>query len=310
LLVSIVIPTYNSAPFLAETLACVRSQTHTDWELFLVDGGSQDQTWEIIQTYTQKDARIHAILQPGGVSASRNRGAAMAQGSIIAFLDSDDLWLPGKLAAHLKHFQSNPKLGVSFAQVEYVTLEGQSTGMLSRGKLRGLQPQDLLYENPTISMSNIAARREVLEQIQLDPAMSHAEDLEWLFRAMVLGGWEIAGINQVLLRYRTNTKGLSSNLYQMEAGWQRLIHKARDYAPNLVDQHYAAAESVQLRYLARQAFRLGLPAKVGVDFMTRSLQANWQITYRQPRRTALTAAAVYGTYILSLLKGKSCPEFL
>jgi len=84
--------------------------------------------------------------------------------------------------------------------------------------------------------------------------MSYSEDTDWLFRMMFSTQWQVEGIAQVLMWYRTNRTGLSSDLYRMEEGWNRLINKAREYAPELVNRH--SARATNLRYPARRAFRL------------------------------------------------------
>ena len=128
--------------------------------------------------------------------------------------------------------------------------------------------------------------------------MSYSEDLEWLLRVICTGDWEIVGINQVLTRYRTSSAGLSSNLYRMEAGWNQLVQKAKVYAPKLIEKHFALAQALHLRYLARRAFRLKLPAEVGVDFMSRALVSDWRLLFHQPRRSLLTLVAVFGVWMM------------
>jgi glycosyltransferase involved in cell wall biosynthesis len=297
--VSVVIPAYNAAPVLPEAIASVQDQTFTDWELIIVDDGSRDGTADIAHQLAETDNRIRVIHQNNqGVSVARNIGVSQSCGSIIAFLDADDLWVPTKLATHLAAFASNPHLGVSFARVEFLTQTGLSMGQISSGRLTGLKLEHLLCENPTTTTSNWVIRREVWTQVgELCPTMSYSEDLEWLLRALCTQQWQIEGIPQVLTRYRTSTGGLSSALYRMEAGWQTLIEQAKTYAPELVQQHFHRAQAIHLRYLARRAFRLRLPAPVGIDFITRALRSDWQLVLREPRRTLATLAAVYGAYL-------------
>jgi len=84
--------------------------------------------------------------------------------------------------------------------------------------------------------------------------MSYSEDTDWLFRMMFSTQWQVEGIAQVLMWYRTNRTGLSSDLYRMEEGWNRLINKAREYAPELVNRHYSLAGHFAVP--SRRAFRL------------------------------------------------------
>jgi len=105
-LVTVIIPTYNRGWILKEAIDSVLSQDFNDFELIVVDDGSTDNTHEILSAY----GGDIIVLRQGnrGVSAARNAGIASASGCFIAFLDSDDLWLPGKLARQVDFFKSNP----------------------------------------------------------------------------------------------------------------------------------------------------------------------------------------------------------
>lgn len=117
--VSVIIPTYNRAPLVAEAVASVLAQTWTDYELLVVDDGSTDATLEVLAPFRD---RLRLLQQPEnrGVSAARNRGAQEARGEWLAFLDSDDLWLPAKLARQLQWLAAHP--GVQIAQTEEIWL--------------------------------------------------------------------------------------------------------------------------------------------------------------------------------------------
>ncbi len=165
--------------------------------------------------------------------------------------------------------------------------------------MNNLEPQHFLYENPAITGSNLVVRQKLFKQIGLfDKSMKYTEDLELCLRAICRETWNIKGINKVLTRYRTTEGGLSSHLYHMEKGWDLLIAKARQYAPDLVAQHYSKARAAHLRYLARRALRCNLPSQVAVDFMNRALRSDYQLMLREPRRTLLTMLAVYSQYLL------------
>ena len=106
-LVSVVLPTFNRAWTLKEAMDSVLGQTHGSFELIVVDDGSTDDTAALLESYA---GRVRIIRQENkGVSAARNRGAAQAGGRFLAFLDSDDLWLPDKLAVQVKFFRDHPQ---------------------------------------------------------------------------------------------------------------------------------------------------------------------------------------------------------
>jgi glycosyltransferase involved in cell wall biosynthesis len=126
-LVSIVIPTFNRASFLPRAIASVEAQTFSDWEIVLVDDGSTDDTVLLMSKYAARPgSRIQYIRQShAGVGAARNRGIEAARGRFIAFLDSDDEYLPQKLERQLTLFQLRPDLGLVYSDYAFVDVDGQ-----------------------------------------------------------------------------------------------------------------------------------------------------------------------------------------
>ncbi len=298
--VSIVIPAYNAEQYLGETIESVLAQTFDDFELLIIDDGSTDNTAEIVSNYSLKDNRVKLISQENqGVSIARNTGIKIAKGEYIAFLDSDDKWLPNKLAAHIEHFEKTPDLGISFARVEFITFDGKSTNYFSRSRLSKIAPKHLYYENIIITPSNVVIRRNIFDNIAgFDSNLSGTEDAELFFR-IIYQGWKIEGIDKVLVCYRTNQAGISSNLYRMEEDWNKFNLKIKTYAPEFVNQHYKYAKAFFLRYLARKTVRNQISPQVGIDFITRALRSDWKIIFKQPRRTILTTIAVCYRYLIS-----------
>ena len=117
--VSVIIPTYNRAAMVQEAVASVLAQSYRDFELLVVDDASTDGTLKTLAAFAGK---IRVLSRPsrGGVSAARNTGIAAAQGEWLAFLDSDDLWLPGKLARQMAFMEANPSLLLSQTEETWV----------------------------------------------------------------------------------------------------------------------------------------------------------------------------------------------
>jgi len=110
--VSVVIPVRNCIAFVEEAIESVLTQSHSDLELILVDDGSTDGDY---RRFEQRDARLRVIRLEGvGVSRARNAGMRQARGALIAFLDADDVWFPGKLEAQVRYFDQHPEVGVVF----------------------------------------------------------------------------------------------------------------------------------------------------------------------------------------------------
>jgi glycosyltransferase involved in cell wall biosynthesis len=125
-LVSVVIPTYNRAYCVGRAIESVRKQSHTNWELILVDDGSTDNTAEFVSLHYSSDPRIRYIHQGNaGVSVARNTGISAARGNFIALLDSDDAWKPWKLELQLACFRAFPEVGMVWTEFEAVDASGQ-----------------------------------------------------------------------------------------------------------------------------------------------------------------------------------------
>ena len=105
--ISVIIPTYNRCWILKEAIDSVLSQKFTDFEIIVVDDGSNDATAALLSAYGDQITTIYQ--ENRGVSAARNAGILMAKGNYIAFLDSDDMWLPEKLSCQVDFFQSHPE---------------------------------------------------------------------------------------------------------------------------------------------------------------------------------------------------------
>lgn len=108
-LISIIMPTYNCGKFISETIKSVQEQTHQNWELIIVDDCSTDDTQKILEPISRNDNRIHyhRLSHNSGAAAARTKAMELAIGSYIAFLDSDDIWVPEKLEKQLKFMKKN-----------------------------------------------------------------------------------------------------------------------------------------------------------------------------------------------------------
>ena len=123
--VTVVMPCFNAAATIAASIASVQGQSITDWELFVVDDGSADNSAEIVAKAAAHDGRIHLVEQENaGPSVARQRGVASARASVVAFLDSDDLWHCDHLRLALEMLDADPRLGVAFAPCRLIDGDG------------------------------------------------------------------------------------------------------------------------------------------------------------------------------------------
>ncbi len=172
--ISVVIPVYNGARYLRETLDSVRWQTRQPDEIIVVDDGSTDDTPEILQAETG----IQVIRQENqGAGAARNRGIQHATGELIAFLDADDIWLPEKLEIQARELETNPTTGYILCGI----LEFHSPDM--SGEMRQKVPVRNM-DKPATLPSTALLRASCFEQVGLfDPRWRTGEFMDWILRA-------------------------------------------------------------------------------------------------------------------------------
>jgi glycosyltransferase involved in cell wall biosynthesis len=150
-LVSVSIPFHNRENFLAEAIESVLAQTYTHWELLLVDDGSTDRGAELARGYANRFPRkIRYLEHPNhanvGVTRSRNLGASESRGEYLAFLDSDDVWLPDKLSHQVAVMQAFPQAGLCCGPSEYWYSWDTDAG--GKDQVVPLAPPDQLYDPP------------------------------------------------------------------------------------------------------------------------------------------------------------------
>lgn len=132
-LVSIIMPSYNTAQYIEKTIKSVLDQTYTNWELIIVDDCSTDNTDEVVKNYlTDKRIKYLKNEQNSGAAVSRNRALREAKGQWIAFLDSDDLWMPEKLEKQIRFMKENGYF-FSYTDYEEIKAEGNMTGVFVTG---------------------------------------------------------------------------------------------------------------------------------------------------------------------------------
>jgi GT2 family glycosyltransferase len=177
-LVSVIIPTYNRGWCLNEAVESVFSQTYGRYELIVVDDGSEDDTGKRLSPYED----ITVITQHNrGVSAARNRGIAVSKGDLIAFLDSDDLWLPEKLSAQVAFFQANPEALVCQTQETWIR-----NGRRIFPKNRHQKQSGLFFDRSLdlclVSPSAVMMKKHLFEEVGgFDEKLPACEDYDlWL----------------------------------------------------------------------------------------------------------------------------------
>lgn len=180
--VSVVLAVYNGLPWLPESLASLRRQTFTDFEVVLIDDGSTDGTAAVLAETASADARFRIITQANrGLVASLNRGIAEARGSLIARIDSDDIAEPGRLEAQVEFMRAHPKVAVVGSAIRIIDQDGVP------GKRLGYpcKPSDVaadMARGCALAHSAVMMRRDVVQAVGgYRESFRHAEDYDlWL----------------------------------------------------------------------------------------------------------------------------------
>ncbi|WP_341365905.1 glycosyltransferase family 2 protein [Yoonia sp. BS5-3] len=285
---SIVMPCFNAAETILQTLESIRAQTCQEWELICVDDGSTDLTRDLIADAAKHDRRIRLAYNPGkGPSAARNFGAThLASGTYIAFCDADDLWTTDKLAETQSIF-STLEVDATFGKIGFFQDDPNLAQVFSTVPTIPLSIQMLLGENPVCTMSNITIRRRSWAAFGgFDPAVVHNEDLEWLIRIVGQGGI-IQGNQNLQVWYRSSPNGLSADLPAMQSGRAHAIRTAQGFGVAVSN----AAEAIHKRYLVRRALRLGHDRTWAAKIACAGFLQSPKGFMSPPRRGVLTLAA-------------------
>jgi len=177
--VSVIIPTYNRGHVLPDAIESVFTQDFSDYELIVIDDGSTDRTVTILDGYPNRVKVYRQINQ--GVSAARNHGIAVSSGRLIAFLDSDDLWLPQKLSVQVDFFNSNPEALICQTQEIWIR-----NGVRVNPKKRHQKPSGHIFKKSLelclVSPSAVMLRRRLFDSVGLfDESLPACEDYDlWL----------------------------------------------------------------------------------------------------------------------------------
>ncbi len=174
--VSVVIPTYNRASLLGEAIKSVLDQTYSDYEIIVVDDGSTDNTRDIVNQFKVENLR-YFYQEKKGVSVARNRGIHEARGQYIAFLDSDDLFLPEKLKLQIDLFEKTPELGMVYGAYTSVDEKENEISIHPARAYPGGYKE--MLTSCTVATPTVMVKRVVLEQVgAFDEVMSLAEDVD------------------------------------------------------------------------------------------------------------------------------------
>ncbi|MFD1609364.1 glycosyltransferase family 2 protein [Oceanobacillus luteolus] len=210
-LISVITPAYNSERFIGETIESVLNQTYTDWEMIIVDDCSSDNTREIVERYKQQDPRIqlHVLDENSGSAVARNTAMKHAQGRYIAFLDSDDRWLPEKLEKQLEFMQ---KKDIAFSFTTYVRMQEDGTRTNAISNTPEYVDYDDLMKRCVIGCLTVMIDREKTGHMEMVNIRTRQDYAYWL--ALTRKGFLAYGLPEILAEYRLVGNSISSNKWK------------------------------------------------------------------------------------------------
>lgn len=235
-LVSILIPCYNKAEFLTETLESVLNQIYTHWECILVNDGSTDDTERIAKSFCEKDNRFRYFLKKNeGVSSARNFGIQKARGDFFIFLDSDDILADFSLSKRLAFFRQYPEQDGIVFSTHFFEYDAQNPGLLfnSDPEIESEANYLSLFLNYRFAWQTMSPiwRRKVIEKVAFRTDLRLLEDVVFHIEILFLEGIKIKRVHLVDNYYRvlpTKTHAIPGKATEMSKSVLFLIHEYND----------------------------------------------------------------------------------
>lgn len=222
-LVSIILPVYNGARFLAESMGSAAAQTYRNFEIVVMDDGSTDESAMIAQSFPKARYLYQANR---GIADARNNAIAAAEGELLAFLDHDDLWAHNKLELQMRYLQAHPEVALVLANERLFFTHGYSSPFWLNHKLMqsdhlGLVPGTWLL------------RKRVFEEVgPLDPRFRISDDVDWFMRFLD-AGFEYGVVEETLLFKRMHGENASFQVRaaadEILAAFRASIHRRREH---------------------------------------------------------------------------------
>ncbi|MEN4044810.1 glycosyltransferase family 2 protein [Sulfurimonas sp. NWX367] len=227
-LISVIIPIYNAENYLDETIQSVLKQTYEVFELLLINHNSTDKSVSIIEEYQQQDKRIKVVnlnMNKGGPAYPRNEGLKIAKGEYIAFLDSDDVWLPEKLEKQLAFLQNNHADVVHTLAYE-IDEKSELQGNFDNQKLVNflktvISMKNIIYYINYINLNSVLLKKSALVNFEEEKNLIAVEDWQ-LWIKLIRNEKKIVLLKEKLLNYRVHNASISNR--ETDIGYRKALY--------------------------------------------------------------------------------------
>jgi glycosyltransferase involved in cell wall biosynthesis len=250
---TVLVPVHNAGPYLRPAVDSVLAQTFSDFELILVDDGSSDGCLGTLSDLCDRRIRVFQQEQRGA-PAALNAGLARARGSIVAFLDHDDLWLPEKLATHMQCFWRHSEIDLTFDLSRMIGENGEDLALPSRYWEGTISLEQLVEDFIVGNTSSLVVRKNVLDRVgAFNESYRRVYDTDLCWRVAALRPGNCYAVPQYLTRYRRHTGQMSRDWREVRREWEDLLRQVPHYPPRPLSGILPVADSNMRRYFAALA---------------------------------------------------------
>ncbi|WP_375263241.1 glycosyltransferase [Palleronia sp.] len=262
-LVSVILPAFDVAPYVAEAVTSVAEQDWPEIELVAVDDGSSDGTANILRAISREwrgpGRRMIFIPQENaGAGAARNAGVAAATGDTLLFLDADDRLATDLVRRMITALDAAPDAEIAFPCWHYIDQDGRDFGHASPPANGSFSAVDIMIDNPLHSASGVTVRRAAAERAGgFDPTLAACIDLDFWVRAAPQGGKAILSVPEAIAFYRRRPGQITGNWRRMERGWTRVCEKLAEAGRPLNPEDWRRGRARQCLFWSHIAYQSG-----------------------------------------------------
>ncbi len=258
--VSLLMAVRDGGLYLAEALETILAQSRVPCEIVVVDDGSLDGTADILETFRRRSDKFPfriVSLPPSGLAKARNAAVEAAQGTLLVFMDADDIADPDMIASMVSVMEQDADIALAFCCVRHIDADGTPTGLISKAPPTPVTSADFLISNPMHATSGTIMRAEAVRRVGgFDESLSAMADLDLAVRIGHSGAGRLHCEDRILIDYRRHSGQVTSDWRRLRKNWERVFDKAKVTAPDIalpIEREALARNGVYWATMAYQA---------------------------------------------------------